>query len=173
VDLAPIEYEGFRVMHCATCKGHLVPVQRLESIKRVDREGGADLKADASAHFKGSTPARLACPRCRMPMRKQAIDLPVLDLHADICRHCELVWLDGGELALVQLGYEASRKFLNAKELRKRIQELESSPERKAEFERNLAKLRKSEDPFEAALGEALEEALGAVLRGLAGMGRY
>ena len=74
-------------------------------------------------------------------MRKKAADLPLLNIDLDICPGCSLAWLDGGELALLQLVYEASTKFLNAKELKKRLQELDASPKRKAEYEARLSKL--------------------------------
>ena len=128
-----------------------------------------ELRAEASADFRASSSATLKCPRCHMPMRKQAADLPVLDLQTDICRSCQLVWLDGGELALLQLGYQVKSRFIDAQEFRRRMRELEASPERKARFEEDLAKLPEAKDPLEQALGEAGEELLAALLRS----GRY
>lgn len=160
-----MDYEGFRVMHCSHCGGHLVPFQRLETIKRVDRKSRDELKAEATADFKASTSAVLKCPRCHMPMRKQAADLPVLELHTDVCHRCQLVWLDGGELALLQLGHQATGKFIDAQEFKRRMQELEASPECLARFEKNLAKLPEAGDPLEESLGEAVEHLLEAILQ--------
>ena len=71
-------------------------------------------------------------------MRKQDIDLPVFHVQIDVCDRRNLVWLEIGELALVQLAYEASTRFLDAQEFRRRMQDLEASPERLAEFEDKL-----------------------------------
>jgi len=165
VDLVQVDYEGFIVQQCSSCGGHLVPLQRFECIKRVDMKSQQELKEEASSQFKGSSTQPLKCPKCRMTMRKQAVKLPVLNLQTDFCRTCDLIWLDGGELALLQLVYQASAKFINAQDLKRRINELETSPERKAQFERNFAELPDSRDPVEAALGEAGEEILTAILR--------
>lgn len=153
VDLVPVDYEGFRVMQCGQCFGHLVSLQRFDSIKRIDRKSQDELKSEASSVFTASSRQMLKCPRCHAPMCKQSTDLPVLDLQTDVCRHCDLVWLDGGELALLQLGYQATGKFMNAQEFKRRMQELEASPERKARFEANLAKLPKAKDPLDELLG--------------------
>jgi Zn-finger nucleic acid-binding protein len=165
IDLLHTDYEGFRVMQCGQCGGHLVPLQRFESIKRVGRKTQDELKAEASSDFTASSLGTLKCPRCHMSMRKQTTDLPVLDLRTDVCPGCALVWLDGGELALLQLGYQAKSKFINAQEFKHRMQELEASPERKARFERNLARLPDAADPLQQALGETGAELLGALLR--------
>jgi len=165
IDLVPTDYEGFRVMQCNHCGGHLVPLQRFESIKRIDQKSQDELKAEASSEFKASSSEALKCPRCHTFMRKQSANLPMLDLQTDVCRSCALVWLDGGELALLQLGYQAKNRFIDAQEFKRRMQELEASPERKARFEENLAKLPKAKNPIENALGEAAEDILGALLR--------
>ena len=165
--LSPVDYEGFRILQCDRCKGHLVPLLRLESIKRIDRKSPDELRAEAAADFKGSAEGRLTCPRCRSLMHKQAIDIPVLDLLADFCDSCSVMWFDGGELALFQLGYEASHKFINARQIRRRMQELNASPGRKAAFEEALARLPDHVGPVEAALDEAAETALDGLLRGL------
>jgi len=167
VDLAPVEYEGFKVMQCPVCKGHLVNSQRLDSIKRVDRKPRHELESDATEEFKGSTRDRVRCPTCKKLMRKQAIPLPVVDLNADVCTGCSLVWLDGGELALVQLAHEATSGFVNAQDLKRRVHELESSPVRKALFENNLARLPRASDPVKDILGEAADTLLGALFRGI------
>ena len=165
VDLVPTDYEGFRVMQCTGCGGHLVPLQRFQSIKRVNRKSPDELKAEASSQFSASSLKTLRCPRCHMAMRKKRADLPVLDLQTDVCRRCELVWLDGGELALLQMGYQATSKFIDAQEFKRRMHELEASPERKARFEDALAKLPMAKDPLEEVLGEAGDMLLRAMLR--------
>ena len=166
LELSRVEYEGYTVRRCASCNGHLMRPDKVEFIKRADRKTPEQLKSEVSAEFSGSSRQRLRCPRCRAPMRKQAINLPVIDLPYDICTDCSLVWLDGGELALVQLAYQSSSGFLNAQEMKRRMQELEASPERKAIFKANLANLPETKHPVEEVLGEA-REALGGVLQAL------
>ena len=139
-------------------------LNKMVSIERLNHKTQEQLKSEASAEFSGSSSQRLRCPRCHLPMHKQAIDLPVLDLQYDICTGCSLVWLDGGELALVQLAYQSSSGFLNAQELKRRMQELEASPERKAIFRANLANLPETKHPVEEVLGEALDGVLRALI---------
>ena len=128
-------------------------MQRLKSIVQgVSQKSKDDLKKEAESQFSGSTTDRLKCPRCRRPMLKQSSNLPVIELHTDVCHSCELVWLDGGELALLQLGYQATSKFLDTQEFKRRMEELEASPERKAQFEKNLAALPKEKLAVEQIL---------------------
>jgi len=133
----------------------------------VDRKTTAELKSEASADFKKNSFVRLSCPACRMLMDKRQITLSVVVLQIDVCEHCSLVWLDGGELALLQLGYQATAKFLNAQDLKRRMRELNADPERKARFQTNLAKLPESTEPFEAAMKEMGAEVLNAIIRGM------
>ena len=128
-------------MQCPSCKGHLLPMDRLASIKRADRKSHNELKSEGTGEFKGSSAQQLKCPRCHMTMRKRPLDPPSQELHADVCESCSLVWLDGGELAVAQLSYQTSKEFHAAQEMKQRIRDIENSPERKAEFESNLAAL--------------------------------
>jgi Zn-finger nucleic acid-binding protein len=98
-------------------------------------------------------------------MRKQPIELPVLELHSDVCRSCALVWLDGGELALLQLGYQATSKFMDAQEFKRRMEKLEADPELKAQFEERLSRLPRAKKPFAGALEEIGDEILESILR--------
>ena len=169
-ELEAVECEGFRVMQCPGCKGRLLETGRLEGIQRSGRTPAEKLKSEASADFKGSTTRALRCPKCHVPMDKVAIDVPVLKLEMDVCGQCSLVWLDGGELALAQLANRARSKFVNTEEMKRRLRELEASPERKAQFEENLARL-PSESPasdelFQTAEEQVLEELLRGLLRG-------
>jgi Zn-finger nucleic acid-binding protein len=159
VDLVPLDYEGVRLHHCPDCRGYLVAADRLKCIERGDRTSIDKLKAEATEEFGASSGDVLQCPRCRLRMRKQSLGLPVLDLDCDICSACDLVWLDGGELAMLQLSYQAGSKFINAQEMKRRFAELEASPGRKAEFEANMARLKDLEDVFDAMAGR-----VGAVL---------
>lgn len=163
--LTPMAYEGFDLLRCGQCHGYLAALNDVEIIKRVARNSQDELKAEAMAGFHGSNTGRIKCPRCHMSMHKQTVRMPALTLEIDICTPCALAWFDGGELALVQLDHEARTGFADAQELKRRMEELESSPERKAAFEANLAKLPDDLPPVEAALGESAEEALEAIIR--------
>jgi Zn-finger nucleic acid-binding protein len=139
---------------------------RLESIKRITRKSLNELKAEASAEFRGSNPGCVRCPYCHMRMSKQPIKLPVLALQMDVCCACSIVWFDGGELALAQLGYEATPGFADAQEMKRRMAELQASPDRKAAFEKNLAKLPEPRGLVEEAVDKIVGEALEVILRG-------
>ena len=160
VPLAPEDYEGFRVLRCPDCRGHLVDLSRYEAIKRVPDKSLAELEAEAKEGFAGDNPSPLRCPRCHGAMRKQPLSVPGFALHLDVCRGCALVWLDGGELAMAQLAHQATPGFRDTQELKRRAAELHADPERKAAFDEAVAQLPDAPDPFTAALGEAVREAL-------------
>lgn len=147
-ELTHVDYEGFRIMQCLVCKGHLLSKDRLKSIKRLDRKSFEQLKSESSGEFKRSSEQKLDCPRCHMTMSKRPLDPPSQALHADMCEACSLVWLDGGELAIAQLSFQTSNEFRTAQDMRQRVRELEKSPERKAEFEANLAALPEHGEQF-------------------------
>ncbi len=148
------EYEGQRVMRCATCRGHLVPAPRLRAIKRSDQLGADALMEEAARDFKGPTPIAASCPACKVRMRPEPIPVPGMDVHMDVCRSCQMVWLDGGELALLQLAYEQTPEYQEIAERRRRARELEACPERSARFQEDLSRL-----PDEPSLvGEIVHE---------------
>ena len=163
--LIRVQYEGVTVLRCDKCRGHLVDLARAESIKRITGKSPKELKDEATADFHGSNPGKIKCPRCHMPMGKQPVTLPGLAMETDFCRACSLVWFDGGELALAQLGYEATPGFADAQEMKRRMAELEANPARKAAFEKNLAELPEPRSPVAEALEESAAQALGSILR--------
>lgn len=165
IPLLAVEYEGFPILRCEQCRGHLVRSSRLDAIKRVARKSKDELKAEATAEFHSDNSGPIKCPRCHMTMHKRSIALPLLALQMDVCIPCTLVWLDGGELALAQLGYETSARFLDAQELKRRMASLDASPDRKAAFEKNVAQLPAPTYPVESALEEVAAEVVGALLR--------
>jgi hypothetical protein len=68
-------------------------------------------------------------------------------------------------LALAQLAHEAKVGFADAQEMKRRLEELEASPNRKAKFEENLARLPDASDPVEGPLADAAQEVLEAIIR--------
>jgi Zn-finger nucleic acid-binding protein len=164
IPLILVDYEGFRIMSCGQCKGHLMYLSRLEPIKRITAKSQQELKDEAAADFKGDNTGKVKCSRCHAPMSKQDIRLPGLNLQIDVCRACSLIWLDGGELALAQLGHEAKGVFANAQELKRRMDEMEASPERKARFEEILARMPKENQEPDDFRSDIVEEVLMAII---------
>jgi Zn-finger nucleic acid-binding protein len=154
VEVGIITYEGFKIMHCPKCRGHLLPLARLAPI----RVPQAQLKDEVARDFKKDHKEKINCPKCMMFMKKEKLKIPVLSVFIDVCRTCELVWLDAGELALLQLAHETSRTFANMQDLKRRMDILEASPERKKELEEAIARLPDATNPFEDGIREATDE---------------
>ncbi len=162
IDLVRFEYEDFQIENCPNCRGHLIKQRRLDGIKRSKKLTTEELKVEAKREFKASSPEKIRCPRCHVPMEKERADSPI-SIYLDRCAACNVLWLDGGELALVQLAYEAGQKSLDAAEMKRRMEDLEASPERKKEFEENLDKLPPGKtliDPISEGLWDGLWEGL-------------
>ncbi len=151
VPLTEVDYSGFKVLYCGDCKGHLVDITRLETIKRSARKPPTDLKAEASEEYRTEPLAQIRCPKCHLTMEKRPIRLPGLTLHLDLCKACALIWLDGGELALLQLDYRTTPAYRDTQDLKQRMAELESDTKRKAAFEHDVAKLPNMPGPIEEA----------------------
>ncbi len=159
VPLDPETYEGFPVLRCPDCQGHLLGLVRYDSIQRIPEKTLAELEAEAKAGFLGDNPVPIRCPRCHLAMEKRPLSAPGFDLHVDLCRACSLVWLDGGELAMAQLAYQANPAFQDAQKHKQRAADLEADPERKAAFDKAVSKLPRSADPFTEGLHDAVREA--------------
>ena len=160
VPLQPEAYEGLLIRRCPQCQGHLLERARFEAIQRIPQKTLAELEAEARAGFAGDTPAPVRCPRCHVTMLKRPLSVPGFDLHLDLCLDCQLVWLDGGELAMAQLVYQASPKFRDTQEMKRRAAALDADPERKAAFDEAVAKLPARPDPFREGLSEAFRDAI-------------
>jgi len=127
--------------------------KRLEGIKRSRDKPVEQLKQETVDQSGEDTKTIVRCPRCRMKMKKRLLPEPV-SLHIDLCNHCDLIWLDGGELARVQLGHEMTPQSRDAAEMQRRHKEMDA--ERRQEFEEDLAKLPEQESFVLGALKEAL-----------------
>ncbi len=127
--LARVKYESFRIQKCPKCHGHLLARKRLESIKRHPGNSVTELKKEVLEEAAPDTKQKIRCPRCRLSMKKRFLDAPA-SVHFDFCQSCDVIWLDGGELARIQLTYEISSKGRDAIEFRKRFETL-SAEERK------------------------------------------
>ena len=160
VPLVPEAYEGFPVLRCPNCAGHLLELTRYDSIRRVPEKSLAELEVEAQAGFRGDNPEPVRCPRCHGAMEKRPLAAPGFHLRLDLCRACALVWLDGGELAMAQLAHQATPAFQDAQKHKQRAAELAADPARKAAFDEALAKLPEARDPFREGVDEALRDAL-------------
>lgn len=137
--LQDAQYEGVSLLRCSKCRGVLVKKYKLEFINHGRAKDAAALRREARDDFAGDTRKLLRCPRCRSLMHKRPFAGRYARLTMDVCRTCESVWLDGGELAIVQLVFEASARGRESVEMKRRIAEMEADPVRKARFEAGLA----------------------------------
>jgi len=149
-------YEGLPVFRCLACLGYLVETRRVTDIKRRRFKPDARLQADALAAHDDNTES-IRCPRCRREMAKERSKRP-LSFHIDTCHDCSLVWLDLGELARIQLDFEATPRAKDAQRLQKRHQEMTDAE--RDEFARNLAALPPGDASLLSPFGEALVESL-------------
>ncbi|MFH0953919.1 MAG: zf-TFIIB domain-containing protein [Verrucomicrobiota bacterium] len=160
------DYEGVEVFRCPDCRGVLLPRYRLDLIRHRRHRSPEDLKAQAVAEFRSDTKREVRCPRCGALMAKRPFASRYMPLSIDVCRACDYVWLDAGELELLQLLYEASASGHEVVEMQKRMRELQCTPERKARFEAALAQL-SEEGPrdSEAATDQLALELIKLLLR--------
>lgn len=137
--LVRAKYEGLAVRHCEKCKGYLVLRNRLDGIK-VKREKSDEDFLKELAESKGEdTKRRLICSRCTRGMEKQVRRCGPERYFVDECKDCNLIWLDGGELARFQLQYENSDKAEELFRFRDRLATM--TDEERKEYEANIAKL--------------------------------
>lgn len=141
VNLQREDYESSWAMRCPSCRGALLSTSRLEHIKRDGARSPDLLKKEARAEHWSDTEEPIPCPRCHAVMKKLPLTRGAATLHLDHCRACDLIWLDGGELALAQLIYETSPQGREARLLQHRALAASMSEERQARFERALARM--------------------------------
>lgn len=135
------EYEGVPIWRCSACGGAFLSGAKLQTIRHGRARTADQLKAEATAEFVGDTRKVLRCPSCGGHMDKRPISSRYSTMTYDNCRTCRSVWLDAGELAVLQLVYEATNRGTESLEFQKRMEELEQSPERKAQFEEAMSRL--------------------------------
>lgn len=156
VNLERIEYENLPIWGCPDCGGHSLSKSRLEGIKRSTATPPEAL-GDEAREYRTSTGERLRCPDCLGTMRKEIVKGKLV-VEIDRCESCEHVWLDAGELAMLQLAHEASEQGRESAELRRRLDDLHADPDRRERFEKNVANLPKSTG---TALGDIVGEIFG------------
>ena len=106
-ELKRILYGGMPVFRCFGCAGYLIPEKRFETILQCEEAPIELLKQEVLTESKPDTIPEIKCPRCFYVMLKLKLDAPI-SCTLDVCRdkECGLLWLDGGELARVQLAYK-------------------------------------------------------------------
>ena len=154
--LQRVAYEGVPIFRCETCGGCLVTEFRLDGIMRRRVTSTAELKAEAKDGFQQHPETKRSCPSCRGSMRKELLS-GTIRLYTDTCNRCGNVWLDAGELAVIQLMYEHSPSGINAEAVKARMAELQASPERLRRFEEDLRKLPRGTD-LVGAIGQGFTE---------------
>ncbi len=164
VDLETTDIEGYRVERCPSCHGHLVPTLNLSAIKRSCRTSEDELRSRASSDFKGSISETIICPLCKCRMSKQRMSSP-LDMELDVCDSCDRVWLDGGEIAMVQLACEARHPSAEASEMQRRSAQFEADPARVDRFKRNCSLLEEGPSSLIDVVGRALGDGAMIALR--------
>jgi Zn-finger nucleic acid-binding protein len=134
----------------------LVSEDRLASIKNRRDHSKEQLQSELDEATRADTRKIVHCPGCSMAMEKRNVKRPN-PFSIDRCDECGLIWLDGGELATLQLAYEESDQGRESNELQRRMHEM--SPERRAEFERNLTELPEPPNPVLLGILDAIREA--------------
>ena len=117
IQLHHTQYEKYPVFQCPKCAGYLVAKKRLSVIKGSRERSTVELETEAQQERQPDQQERLRCPKClanKMSKEKILFDEhPEESFTIDVCRQCSVIWFDGGELARLQLDYEASLKAID------------------------------------------------------------
>jgi len=166
VPLDRVKYEGFPVHKCPKCNGVLIDNGKIENIKREMQAGTEELLHEANAGAAADAARELKCPGCNCTMTKERAferDLPqemagVQSFGVDVCGECNITWLDGGELAKVQLNYEHSPTGVESHPQHVKYDEL--SPAEKEAFVRAMAdSVPDTASSYASAFGDAVSRA--------------
>ncbi|MFH1922802.1 MAG: zf-TFIIB domain-containing protein [Planctomycetota bacterium] len=152
--LSRTTYENIRVMQCEDCLGYLVARNRLKLIKSSREQSPEALKNEVRAEQTPDTQERIRCPSCRVEtMQKERVRITADDFfHLDVCRKCHNVWLDGGELARLQIQFEQSAKAVEEFARQDRLQDF--TAEQRTEFQQRVDKLQDSESVFGTSVAD-------------------
>lgn len=134
-DLTQAKYEGVPIHHCLECRGFLARKTRAMGIRHKTERTPDILLEEAKAQLLADTRKTIRCPACRDLMRKQSIP-GAAQFKLDVCSRCELIWFDGGELALFQLAWEASPQGQESARMQERHRNM--SDEERAELEADI-----------------------------------
>lgn len=135
IDLVRTPYEGVLVDLCPSCHGFLLSPNSLKNIERNPEMSQEVLEAETQ--LMADTVKTVTCPKCRISMQKKYAPHG-LDFNIDVCRCCNLIWLDGGELESIQLAYEASPAGQD--NIRRRQEMANMSEERRMQLQAGIDK---------------------------------
>ena len=144
--LIRVQMDDVNLNQCGKCQGNLVVPDRLTRLAATASKSVSDLMDDWREYPPIDTSAKCRCPECRSVMEKHDVKGGVKFEHS-VCRACDWIWLDPGEIELYQLAYLVSDKGKEAKRF-KEIHE-NMTPEQKAELHKLIGKLPdKIAEPF-------------------------
>ena len=147
-DLLRIKYAGINVFHCPKCEGHLVEKNRVKTIERRIDADVVELSAEVTAVQASDIQQEIRCPRCKDRMEKKDY-APKLPFKIDECRTCDFVWLDGNELAQIQIAYATTDQSVELKRMRNRIDSM--TTQERQNYESNIANLKEHAPELEIA----------------------
>ena len=114
---------------------------RMAQIQSNRETSSEQLEHHAEKQATADSTGLIRCPRCRVQrMNKEKIQFdqrPEESFQLDVCRKCQMIWFDGGELAKLQLDYESSIKAIDQMERQQLAQSL--SEDRKEQLEERIA----------------------------------
>lgn len=151
--LQRLPYEGVPIYHCTGCHGHLLYPDQVNAVRwRPERDAPA---LNSEAQSEGIAHGELRCPRCRGPMKEQPSRRHSQVLW-DFCHECDLVWLDAGELAKIQLERESSRQGEEYQRMRDYWKQ--KTPSEMTDFQQKLAeRTRATEEPSPSRFAALLD----------------
>ena len=135
IDLVRTPYEGVGIDLCPSCHGFLLSPGAIKNIER-NPEMSQDV-LESETQVMADTVEPVKCPKCRITMQKKYAPHG-LEFSIDLCRSCNLIWLDAGELESIQLAYEASPAGQD--NLRRRQDMENMSAERKMQLQEGIDK---------------------------------
>jgi len=133
----------------------LLATSRAEKIKRRVNKDVEQLMKEVTTVEANDGLEEIRCPACRDKMDKQLVKK--LGIHVDDCNQCGMTWFDPGELAEVQLAFEARAQTSELNGFRDRLVENMTDEER-SEYEQRIARLRDLGTPMEQAVRGAVFE---------------
>ena len=93
-DLRALDESIFPIRVCAKCRGGLFPLRKL-----VAHVQGPHVQRILETTGEGAPVGRRACPTCRRWMRTTTLLNLVSTYELDVCRECDVVWGDPGDLS--------------------------------------------------------------------------
>lgn len=152
VKLTRKKYEDVAIHQCESCHGNLLKFNRLKQIE-TRRDKNEQELMDELVNAAEDNSQKIRCSNCMSNMEKRRKQIGPWDFTIDRCNKCQLIWLDAGELAKMQVVFESSEKGEEAERFRQRLKNM--MPTEKAEYEERIANL--PEENFAMDVIEGIE----------------